>query len=301
MAKQMGLCGGVQRALRRIEEATAEFGDIAALGAIVHNPQIVERLAEKGIRIVETLDEVGDRALAVTSHGASPAVLAAARERNLAIIDTTCSLVAKVQRLAKSLVEQNYFVVVFGDEKHPEVKGILGWTDDQAIAVKTVEDLHPRMERRGWTRGGRPELVQPKKLAVLSQTTQSPDRFASFAQEVVAVLADKAVEVRIHNTICASTARHKESARELSREADIVLVVGGKASANTRHLTEVCASTGRPAYHIETKDDIDPTWFAGVSRVGITAGASTPDWVIAEVIQQIKQLDPNRSQTPAPR
>ncbi|MCL5958886.1 MAG: 4-hydroxy-3-methylbut-2-enyl diphosphate reductase, partial [Chloroflexi bacterium] len=248
LAKQMGLCGGVQRALRRIEEATAEYGEIAALGAIVHNPQIVERLAQQGIQIVEGLDEVGDRALAVTSHGASPAVLASARDRNLTIIDTTCSLVTKVQRLAKSLVDQDYFVVVFGDEKHPEVKGILGWTAEKAIAVKNMEDLHRRMQERGWTKGGGSTLIRPKKLAVLSQTTQSPDRFACFAREVVAALAEKASEVRLHNTICPSTARHKESARELSQQVDVVLVVGGKASANTRHLTEVCAASGKPAH-----------------------------------------------------
>lgn len=270
LADKAGFCFGVKRAINTAFEAAAK-GNVYCLGPLIHNPQEVERLERAGVRTVDDFLSLkpGD-SLIIRSHGVPPRVLAQARDKGLTIIDLTCPFVGKAQRDAEALHREGYQVVVVGEKTHPEVQSILGHAGETAVVVETAEDaqnitLHPR-------------------LGVVAQTTQSYGNFS----EIVLTLLRLSKELKVFNTICNSTKERQDAARVLSREVDVMLVVGGRNSANTSRLVSVCKQEGKPTHHIEVADEILPAWMEGAASIGVTAGASTPHWVLETVLQKLK-------------
>lgn len=273
VAPGAGVCFGVRRALELAEQALAEGPPVYCLGQIIHNPQEVARLARKGFRVIESLDEVsGGGTLLVRSHGLQPAVIAEARARGLKIVDATCPLVRRVQTLAVELQAAGYRVVLAGDREHPEVTAIQG----HAPGVCLVGDLEAsrKLELHG-------------RVALVSQTTFSPEQFRMIAAELV---QRDLQEVRIVNTICAATVERQRAAAELAGRVDVMFVIGGRNSANTNRLTELCAARGVPTYHVEEPDEVTADQLSCRPRVGVAAGASTPQWVIDAVCNRIRSL-----------
>jgi 4-hydroxy-3-methylbut-2-enyl diphosphate reductase len=273
LARDMGFCWGVRRAIDIMEKASQEHGEIISVGPIVHNPQVVEDLERKGIRLDKPQDP--SKPVAITAHGVGPEVLEEVKGTGAQIIDGTCPIVTRSQRWARKMAEAGFTVIVFGDPNHREVKGVLGWAGSNGIAIRDGDPIPEKM---------------PSRVAVISQTTQSPERFAEFVSQLMQEHVGEISELRLVNTLCNVTSSQQEAARELAQEVDLMLVVGGKASANTRHLWEVCREEGTTAYHIETADEIQPEWFEGCQRVGVTAGASTPDSAVEAVVARVQEI-----------
>jgi 4-hydroxy-3-methylbut-2-enyl diphosphate reductase len=282
LADEMGFCFGVRRAIEMVDQLADEGKRVRMLGDVVHNPQVVRDLEGKGVSVIsEVRQATSDGIMVITAHGAAPWVAGEAREAGTNVVDTTCPLVEKPQQIARDLANEGYIVVVFGDKNHPEVKGIVGWAGENALAAKKIEDLpwHIRRDADGaWAE------KPPRKVAVVTQTTSEMDDVIAFANQLTALALPLGGEVRIVNTICKPTTDRQLAMRTLAREADVVLVIGGRKSANTKHLAEIGNHLGTPSYHIESIADIDPEWLEGKETVGVTAGASTPDAVIGQVV-----------------
>lgn len=273
-AAEIGFCTGVRRAINMIERATKELGPLQTLGPIVHNQQVVDRLAEHGVTVAESLDQLKRDILCISSHGVGPQIIEEAEARGIKIIDTTCPFVRRSQVAAKRLANSGFSVIVFGDENHREVQGVLGYAGDKGLAtikVPSFKNLSPR-------------------VGILSQTTQSFAAFHSFVSSFVQTHLESIAELRVVNTICDATRKHQEAALALARRSDLMLVVGSRGSANTKRLAELCSALVE-THHIETAQEIDPKWLSGkVKRIGITAGASTPDEVIDEVVSRLREM-----------
>lgn len=287
LADEMGFCRGVRRALEMVEEAAGRGQGLRTLGDIVHNPQAVERLRPLGVETAENLDELGPGEVAVvTAHGAPPEVFEQAETRGIPLLDATCPLVERVQRLAREMARAGYGVVICGDPQHAEVRGILGYAGSEAVAGRTLEEV----TRCAVARGMESPWTRHRRLAILFQTTQREQIYQAF----VADLAQRAMahirELRVFNTVCAAVARREPAARRLAEQVDVIVVVGGRHSANTRHLAETCAASGAPTYHIERAEELQPGWFEGRQRVGVTAGTSTPDETVAEVVARLRLI-----------
>nr|WP_276538574.1 bifunctional 4-hydroxy-3-methylbut-2-enyl diphosphate reductase/30S ribosomal protein S1 [Dehalobacterium formicoaceticum] len=278
MAKNAGFCFGVKRALQFAEEAVESYGMVCSLGPLIHNPQEVERLKQKGIVAVDDLNLVtGSRAI-IRSHGVSPEIFSQAEKLNISLIDATCPFVKRAQLYAKDLAENGYRVVVVGDRNHPEVEGIVGWSNQKACVVENAEEAG--------------KILLGDKVGVIAQTTQQVHNF----QQVAEVLKNKNPHLVIHNTICLATAERQKATEKLAQEVDLVLVVGGLNSANTQKLARIARETGTPAFLVEKAQDIDFEWLKGKDQVGITAGASTPDWIIKEVLQRMMEFTDQEEQ-----
>jgi 4-hydroxy-3-methylbut-2-enyl diphosphate reductase len=274
----MGFCFGVRRAVEMMEEAVGERGAMVSLGSVVHNPQVVERLQERGLEVIADLRGVGGRPVAITAHGVGPEVVAALEGKGVEIVDTTCPIVTRSQQWAKRLSEEGFAIVLFGDARHKEVRGVAGWATGKLLVVASEEELRPLPEDF------------PSRVAVLAQTTETEAHFASFVKRLLETNIDRISELRVVNTLCHATTAQQGAAVELADEVEMVVVVGGRDSANTRHLAEVARERGVPTYHVESAEDIDPTWLAGRERVGVTAGASTPDYAIDAVVARIEAI-----------
>lgn len=273
-ASEMGFCFGVKRAIELVDRAARERGPLQTLGALVHNRQVVDRLAWCGVSVATSLDEIRGGIVAITSHGVSPQVMEEVHSRGLEVIDATCPFVRKAQVVAQRLGKARFGVLVFGDAAHPEVRGVLGWAGEKATASLEV----PQFD------------ALPRRLGILCQTTQNQQRFSEFVARVASHGLARLSELRIFNTICDATSKHQAAALELAERVDLMFVVGGQDSANTKHLAEICADTGVVTHHIETGAEIDPSWLRGHRRVGITAGASTPNEVIDGVELALDEL-----------
>jgi 4-hydroxy-3-methylbut-2-enyl diphosphate reductase len=287
LAEEMGFCQGVRRAIDMAEQAARRGDVVRTLGELVHNPQVVERLEAVGIRVVGGLEEVGPGEVAlVTAHGAAPAVFSEARKKGIPLLDATCPLVERVQRLAQEMAQAGYGVLICGDPEHAEVRGILGYAGKSAAAGRTLEELREFARRQGreepWTGHHR--------LAVLFQTTQREQVYRTFVAELMQAIPPSIRELRVWNTVCAAVARREPAARRLARAVDAVVVVGGRQSANTRHLAETCAAEGVPTYSIERAEELRPEWFLGKQRVGVTAGTSTPDEAVIQVVERLRAI-----------
>lgn len=274
-AECAGFCFGVKRALKLAREAVAKKGGSwFSLGPLIHNPQVVAELAEQGVRVVTSLAEVPrGGGVIISSHGTAPETYQEAKKRGIALVDATCPFVRRVQRLAQNLSEQGHQVVVVGDAGHPEVKSIVRGTGENVIVVRDAEEAK--------------NLPPAPKTGVVAQTTQQEENL----RQVVQVLHSWRGEVVAHNTICHATRERQEAARKLAEKVDVMLVIGGYGSANTRNLVEICRQTGTPTYHLEESKELNPYWFQGAQRVGVTAGASTPDWIIEEVIKKMTEME----------
>ncbi len=286
-ARELGFCFGVKKTLKLFDDLGADSQGVHTLGTLVHNPQVVENLKARGVAVAQDVASVSGGTLTITAHGASPSSIAEAHRKGLRLIDTTCPLVTKVQKIAQDLYKQGHQVVVFGDHKHQEVRGIVGWTEDTALVSTDPEELVPRLIAQ--TRSGK---RVPRRIAVVSQTTQPAERFKRFVAELFSRLPDDFREVQVHNTICDPTLDRQSAVVDLAEKVDIMIVVGGHDSANTRHLAELSEEEGLETYHIEWAEELRPEWFEGHQVVGVTAGASTPDDVIDEVVSRIEAIQP---------
>lgn len=274
VARYAGYCYGVERALRITEEALeGAEGPVASLGPIIHNPSVVGQLEERGVRVVDDAREAAAGTLIVRTHGVPPEVIEGARARHLNLVDATCPFVAVAQRKAASLREAGYAVVILGERDHPEVAGLEGFAGEGAVVVEDAAGL-PLAQLRG------------KRVGVVVQTTQTRANLAS----VAAALAPVARELLVFNTICDATEKRQSAACELAAEVDVVVVVGGRNSANTARLAQLCRAMESRTHHIESAAELEPAWFAGARRIGVTAGASTPDEEIEATVAALQAL-----------
>jgi len=275
-ARALGFCFGVRRAIRILEQASREHGGIETLGPAVHNQQVVDRLSGMEIRVAQSLEQARGGVVAITAHGVGPGVLAEIRARQLYVVDATCPIVRRAQRRARELSRAGFGVIIFGEVTHPEVKGLLGWADSKAVAALEGVELTSFSPL-------------PRRLGVISQTTQSRSDFAQFVGELMAVLPPRVRELRIIDTICQATQKRQEAATELAQRSQLMVVIGGRDSANTRRLAEIC-STVVETHRVEMASEIDEAWLKGKSSVGVTAGASTPNEAINEVVLRLKSF-----------
>jgi len=271
-AEYSGFCFGVKRAIQIATETAENNKKAATLGPIIHNPQMVAYLEEKGIKAIDKIDDISDQTIIIRSHGITADNYKKLKERNLNIVDATCPFVKKAQEYAQKLTEEGYQLYILGEKNHPEVEALLSYIEDSAVVV-----ANPELD-----------FVKPikGKVAVIAQTTQSEEKF----EKLCSVLMRYSEELHIVKTICNATILRQEATRNLAQKVDIMIVIGGKNSANTTRLAEIARGEGCRTYHIETEKELDGDWFDGVEYVGITAGASTPKWIINSVNNAIEKI-----------
>ena len=267
LADYLGFCYGVKRAVTIAQENASADGTSSTLGPIIHNPQVVERLKTEGVGTVDALAEMDRGTVIIRSHGVGPEIYEEAEQRGLNLVDATCPHVKKAQLSAKKLADSGRKVVIVGEKKHPEVRSIFEWSGGQAVVIETEEEA---------------DALDPcAKLGVVCQTTFSGDKFKS----IVMHLLEKSRDVHIQRTICTATDQRQKAALDLAAQVDMMLVIGGKNSANTTRLAQICAEKCL-TYHIETAEELQDEWFDKIEKIGITAGASTPDWIIKELYKK---------------
>jgi len=279
LADAAGFCFGVKRALEMVLKLADESGQnqggapIHTLGPLIHNPQVVKQLEDKGVTVRHVPEEIDSGVVIVRSHGVSPAVMETLQRPNVEVVDATCPFVQRAMRWARQLDDEGYQVVIVGDESHPEVQAVRGYV---ASGNSFVVDSPQAID----------ELPTAKRIGVIAQTTQSKSVF----QACVSALIGKAQEIKVFDTICTATEQRQASAKQLAAQVDVMVVIGGHNSANTKRLAEVCQEQGTRTIHVETPDELRREWFAGVRRAGVTAGASTPDWLIEGVLKRMSEF-----------
>ncbi len=275
-AKHSGACYGVEMAFDAVIDASKQAVDkdkVHTLGQIIHNAQAVEWLQrDYNVSAINELDDIDSGTVLIRSHGVPPETFKKAEEKGLNVVDATCPFVIRSQEHASELMKEGYYIVVLGEKKHPEVIGILGQVGDRGIAIETIEDLN--------------NSDIPNKVGVVLQSTQKIEKF----NDIVLGLFKRCFEVRIKKTICNVVARHQKSATELAQEVDVMVVIGGKNSANTKELAMISADEGATTYHIETANELKDEWFKDCKDVGITAGTSTPSFIIESILSRLKQI-----------
>lgn len=272
-ASKTGFCFGVRRAINLLEKVAKERGGMETLGAVVHNQQVLKSLTDIGVKVVNNVDDIRGDSVVTSSHGVGPDLKERIRARNINVISTTCPFVRRAQVAARRLAESGFFVIVYGNAEHPEVKGILGWAKDQGLATMDVEPI-TALE------------ILPRRLGILSQTTQVPSYFVEFTKKLIDVAFVKDTQIRIIDTICHDIRERQAAALEVARQADLMLVVGGRSSANTNRLAELCSQV-TDTYLIETAEDIQSAWAHGKAHIGVTSGASTAEQTVNEVIERL--------------
>ncbi len=272
LARENGFCFGVKKAVE-LTEAAAESGKpVFNLGQVVHNPKISERLAARGVKVIKDPAEAASGIVVIRAHGVPPAMRQSIEEHGLECIDATCSLVLRAQRFTKQLADEGYRVIILGTPDHPEVVGLVGFAGTDYTIVETKDE---------WQK-----LPKMKKAGVVSQSTQPPWAF----KELVGHVAEISQELKVFNTVCPVTIKRQNAATELAGETDVIVVVGGKNSANTRELVNLARMQGKTAYHIEHSAELEPTWLAGIDRVGLIGGCSTPMETLLEVKERAEAL-----------
>ena len=274
ISKRGGYCYGVQRALKIANEAAAGSGEpIHTLGPIIHNPGVVRELAEAGVSPVDDLSGVRSGIIILRTHGVTPQVIEKATSRGLKIVDATCPYVKVAQEKAAALKEEGYLPIILGEHEHPEVVALVAHAGSKAIVVEKIEELNLRR-------------VKGKKVGVVVQTTQASANLSALA----ALLAPACRELLIHNTMCNATQKCQDEALELARRADAVIVIGGRNSANTTRLAQLCREVQERTYHIEDISELKQEWFEGLQTVAITAGASTPSQQMEAAGEWLRKL-----------
>lgn len=273
IADHAGFCFGVQRSLEMAEKALAERDELRCLGQLIHNPQVVAELAAKGLRVVGSLEEVPvEGAAMIRAHGAGPATYQAAEGRSITLIDATCPFVRRAQRSAADLAEEGYQVLVVGERDHPEARGIVEHTGGRATVVEDPAEVN--------------ELPLKNRVGIVAQTTQTAEKFI----DVIARIVPRVRDVKVANTICDATSQRQTAALEVARQVEVMLVIGGRHSANTTRLADLCSSIGTPTHHVESAEEIEAAWLTGATRIGVTGGASTPVSAIEETVRRIEEL-----------
>jgi len=272
VAEKCGFCHGVRNAISMAEKVLAQEKKVYSLGSIIHNRDEVERLAKAGLKTVERVEEIRSGTVIVRSHGAAPEQIAKLKEKGIDIVDATCILVKRVQHIADELERDGYKVVIIGDENHPEVRAVMGCVKD-AIVIADESDLH--------------KLPSDANLGVVCQTTQSPDYFG---QMLGAIGRCSFSELKVINTLCQEAIKRQESAVQLCKQVDVMFVLGGLQSANTRKLAELCKKVNTQTFHLQNWNELDKSVLSGKNIAGVTAGASTPEWIIDEFVENLAKL-----------
>ncbi len=275
VADNAGFCFGVKRAIKMATDTLDQApGPVKSLGQLIHNPQVVSLFQRRGLDVVCDLGELpSDSTVVIRSHGVGPAVKLEAMQRSLNVVDTTCPFVTKAQQYAAKLIAENYKVVVIGDAHHPEVIGVVAHTEGKAIVLDSVAEAE--------------KLKFIPRMGVVFQTTHS----IGHVQEIVGALLKRGKEVRVFNTLCGATTSMQKTAVELAPTVEAMVIIGGRQSANTAQLAEVCRRVNPRVLQVESVDELDEEWFRGIRRVGVSAGASTPDEVIAEVVARLTDIE----------
>lgn len=273
VVKNAGFCFGVKRAINLAFEKAKKTGKkVYTFGPLIHNPQVVDELKREGVHPVQNLKKIKSGTLIIRSHGVHPRILLEAKKKGLKIIDATCPFVRRAQRNARALHKEGYQVVVIGEAHHPEVQGIIGYADDQAKVINSdTREL---------------DSFKGKRIGLIAQTTLNLDTF----KQVTGKLLEKAKEIKIFNTTCNATANTQKATLEMTKDVDLMIVVGGKNSANTSRLAKLCREKGKTTYHIETASELKSRWFKGIRSIGVTGGTSTPNWIINQVVEKIRDL-----------
>jgi 4-hydroxy-3-methylbut-2-enyl diphosphate reductase len=274
LPKYAGFCFGVRRATQEAMKAAKHSPPpVFSLGPIIHNPQEVERLERDGVNVTDSLEKIpAGGTVIIRSHGLAPDVVDEAHSRGLNVVNATCPLVKKSQEYAELLHREGYQVIVIGNPQHPEIRSVTGYTGYHAEVIENESQVK--------------ELPNAQKIGVVLQTTQQLE----LCQRIISLLVPKANELRVFNTLCDATFKRQKEALEMARKADVMIVVGGRNSANTTHLAEICKKAGSVTHHIETAGELNEDWFKDCKIVGVTAGASTPSWVIQEVVERLNKL-----------
>ncbi len=274
LASHAGTCFGVKRAIDLVNGIVDAGKAATTLGPIIHNPRVVEGFRARGIDVASTLAEVTSPTVVIRSHGVIPEVRAELEARALEVVDATCPFVLRAQMAAARLAADGRMVVVVGEKSHPEVEGLVAWAGREGASVVVV--------------GGAQEVPVdlPARVGVVVQTTQRK----AVLEEVVDAIESQGVELEVVNTICGATAERQDAAMRLACRVDAMVVLGGKNSSNTRRLAEICSSCCERSYHVESPEELSSAMFAGCERVGVTAGASTPQDQIAEIICTLENL-----------
>jgi len=270
LAENYGFCFGVKRAIKIAEENIGS----STYGPLIHNSKEIDRLKEDfKVSLVEDIStfKAGDKAV-IRTHGIPKNELASLHEKNIDVIDATCPYVTKPQQICEEMSKEGYDIVIFGDAEHPEIKGVMSYAENGATVVESVEELEGHHFR--------------EKIAVVAQTTRKVDEFMKVCNHLIR----SHKEVRVFNTICNATFDNQDAIRKLSKDSDVMIVIGGKNSSNTKQLHSISKEDCKDSYLVEGPDDLDAAWFSGKEECGISAGASTPDWIIQQVMEKIKEL-----------
>jgi 4-hydroxy-3-methylbut-2-enyl diphosphate reductase len=276
LAKSSGFCMGVRRAVELVLDTSVEQeGPIHTYGPLIHNPQVLKVLEEKGIQVLSDVPERGKGTVLIRAHGVPPEIKEDLGKAGFNILDATCPRVIKIQAIIEKFASKNYTIIIIGDENHPEVIGLFGYSNGKGYVVSSLEQLKA--------------LPHFEKAIVVAQTTQNLQSF----EEIKIWLQNNLRHYKLFETICDSTEKRQAEIKRLSQTVDAVLVVGGRNSGNTRRLAEIAKESGKPVFHIESEDDFnegDLDELASASYIGITAGASTPNWIIKKVYRALEQL-----------
>jgi (E)-4-hydroxy-3-methyl-but-2-enyl pyrophosphate reductase len=270
IAEKCGFCHGVRNAISMAEKILSREKNVCSLGSIIHNKDVVEHLAREGLKIVNSVEEILSGTVLIPSHGAAPAKIAKLKEKGISIVDATCVLVKKVQHIVEGLESDGYKIVVIGDENHPEVKAVVGCARG-VIVLANESDLH--------------KLPPSAKLGIVCQTTHSPDYFGHM---LGAIGRCSFSELKVINTLCQEAIKRQESAVQLCRGVDVMFVLGGLESANTRRLAELCKRVNSQTFHLQNWNELDKSIISGKNIAGVTAGASTPEWIIEEFVKNLE-------------
>lgn len=268
VADNAGFCSGVKRAVDIALKLKDDTGEKYTLGPLIHNRFVVKELEDKGIKPLDDMNKIQTGSIIIRSHGATPEVFEKLKKTNLDVIDATCPFVKKAQKIVSDLYNDNYDIVIVGDHGHPEVEALVGWSNKKAYVVQNSKEVA--------------DLNLGPKTAVVSQTTQPEENL----WDIVNCLENKGIEVKVYNTICNATHQRQNRAIALAHEVDVMVVIGGYNSANTCKLAKIC-SRECTTYHIESSLELKKEWFVGAKKAGVTAGASTPDRIIREVVEKM--------------
>jgi 4-hydroxy-3-methylbut-2-enyl diphosphate reductase len=273
VAEKYGFCAGVRNAISTAEKILSEKGQVYSLGPIIHNPGVVERLAKKGLVTVEDVEQIPAGAtVLIRSHGAASQEIAHLKQKNADIVDATCVLVKRMQQIAMQMESQGYKVVIVGDQNHPEVRAVVGCTKG-AVVIGNESDI---------------STIGSGRLGIVCQTTQSPEFFGKMLSAIAIAGFD---EMKVVNTLCKEAIKRQQSAVELCRKVDIMFVLGGRESANTRKLAELCKKYNNKTFHLQNWDEFDKKLVFGSRTAGVTAGASTPQWIIDDFVKNLEAVD----------
>jgi len=277
VAENCGFCPGVKNAISMAEDVLAHKKDVYSLGSIIHNSDVVNRLAKAGLKTVSDTEKIRSGTVIIRSHGAAPKQITDLKQKGVDIVDATCVLVKRVQQIAKELAKDGYQVVVVGDENHPEVQAVVG-SAPGVVVLADESDLH--------------KLPANAKLGIVCQTTQSQENLGKM---LAAIGRHGFSELKVINTLCREAIKRQESAVQLCKQVDIMFVLGGLESANTCRLAELCKKYNTQTFHLQNWSEFDKSKLFGKKRAmphvaGVTAGASTPQWVIAEFVDNLEKI-----------